>query len=74
MSYIKVKDKDNLFRDTNSNGIVNCDEESYNNYVQNYKRKLTESQKIESLDVRLNEIKNDIDDIKNLLLKLTLNS
>ena len=31
MSYLKVKDKDHLLRDVNSNGIVNTDENEYKN-------------------------------------------
>jgi hypothetical protein len=69
MDYIKVKDKDNLYRDTLSNGIVNADEESYRNYVEAYKRQLNSVKKVDSLQNQIDEIKNDVSEIKNLLLK-----
>jgi hypothetical protein len=70
MDYIKVKDKENLLRDTFSNGIVNTDEEAYYNYVETYKRQLNSSKKVESLQNQIDEIKNDVGEIKGLLLKL----
>jgi hypothetical protein len=73
MNYIKVKDKDNLFRDTRSNGIINADEEAYRNYVENYKRQLNSVKKADSLQNQINEIKNDVCEIKELLLKIINN-
>lgn len=71
MDYIKVKDKDYLVRDSYSNGIVNTDEESYNAYIQNYKKKYFESQKLKTLEKDINVIKNDLDEIKHLLRSLS---
>jgi acyl-[acyl carrier protein]--UDP-N-acetylglucosamine O-acyltransferase len=70
MDYIKVKDKDHLARDINSNGIVNFDQDGYNKYIENYKRVYNESQKIKSLENDVNEIKNDLSEIKTLLRNL----
>jgi hypothetical protein len=70
MGYIKVKDKDNLLRDLNSNGIINTDEESYMKYVDNYKRQLNSNKRINELEEQVSEIKDDIGEIKNLLLNL----
>jgi hypothetical protein len=70
MEYIKVKDKDNLIRDINSNGIVNTDEESYSLYIDSYKRRLNSVKRVEKLEDQVNEIKDDISEIKNLLLNL----
>ena len=50
MEYIKVKDKDHLVRDSYSNGIVNTDIDSYNAYINNYKKTYAESQKIKNLE------------------------
>ncbi len=71
MEYLKVKDKDYLIRDSYSNGIVNTDLESYNKYVQNYKKTYDERQKIKNLESDVNQIKNDLDEIKTLLRNLT---
>jgi hypothetical protein len=73
MNYIKVKDKEHLFRDVNSNGIINTDEESYAMYIENYKRQRNSIKKIEELENQVNEIKNDMSEIKNLLIKLNSN-
>ncbi len=73
MNYIKVKDKENLIRDINSNGIVNTDLEAYEKYVENYKNKLAESKKIETIQTEVNQIKSDLEEIKNMM-KIMLNS
>jgi hypothetical protein len=67
---IKVKDKNYLFRDINSEAIVNGDYEGYNRYVEEYKKKYRESKKIEKIESELNDIHNDISEIKNLLRNL----
>lgn len=67
MDYIKVKDKDHLYRDSISNGIVNTDIEEYQTYIQNYKKKFSESKRISDIEGDLNHMKNDIEEIKNLL-------
>ena len=73
MTYLKVKDKDHLLRDVNSNGIVNADETEYKNYVNNYVRQLNSKNRIEELEHQVDEIKTDVKEIKDLILKL-LNS
>ena len=70
MEYLKVKDKDNLVRDTYSNGIVTTDYENYKKYVDSYKRKLEESKRIQNLESELDNIKNDLNEIKFLLRNL----
>ena len=71
MEYIKVKDKNNLVRDTYSNAIVNTDYENYKKYVDSYKRKVEESKRIQNLESELDNIKNDLNEIKFLLRNLT---
>lgn len=71
MDYIKVKDKDNLLRDINSNGVVNDDIEGYQQYIESYKRIKSSNLKINELENNMKDIKNDIDEIKFLLKKLT---
>jgi acyl-[acyl carrier protein]--UDP-N-acetylglucosamine O-acyltransferase len=70
MDYIRVKDKNNLARDMNSNGIVNFDMNGYEQYAENYKRVYSETQKIKNLENEVGEIKNDLNEIKNLLRNL----
>lgn len=68
--YIRVKDKNNLLRDSYSQGIVNCDVDSYNAYIENYKRKYKESQRLDKMENDLISLKDDIGEIKNLLRNL----
>lgn len=67
MNYIKVKDKDYLLRDTESNGIINNDDNGYQAYVENYKRTYNESKRINTLENDVNSIRSDLDEIKSLL-------
>lgn len=67
MDYIKVKDRDNLVRDSLSNGIVNTDIDGYNAYIENYKKTYNESKRIKSIEEDLSELKNSISEIKDLL-------
>ena len=73
MDYLKVKDKDHLIRDINSNAIINTDEIEYKNYVNNYIRQLNSKNKLENLQNQVDEIKGDVKDIKDLILKLLNN-
>ena len=70
MDYIKVKDKDHLVRDAYSNAIVNVDMDAYNAYIENYRQRYNESQRIQNLEGDVNEIKNNLGEIKNLLISL----
>ena len=57
---IKVKGHSNLYRDENTGSIINCDTTNYNQYVNSLAQK----------DLRkkeLDEMKKDIEEIKNLL-------
>lgn len=71
MEYIKVKDKDNLIRDSFSNGIVSTDIEGYKSYIQNYKKTYNDSQRIKDLEKNVDEIKGDLNEIKELLRNLS---
>ena len=60
---IRVKGYANLYRDENSGAIVNCDSAAYNQYLNIINNR--ESQRKE-----LDEMKQDINEIKTLLRKL----
>ena len=65
-NYIKVKDHPNLVRDSKSNAILNVDIESLNKYKQERDRLLKLNRVVEEHE----QIKNDISDIKNMLIEL----
>lgn len=60
---IPVHGHPNLYRDEQSGAIINCDSNSYTQYVNSLHNR--ESQKRE-----LNDMKKDIDEIKSLLKEL----
>lgn len=70
--YIQVQGKENLLRDSYSNGIINTDVQSYNSYIESYKQKIKQNKKIDSIETELSNIKSDIDEIKTLLKSLLL--
>lgn len=70
MSKIPVKDHRNLYRDGSSTAIVNTDSVGYQAYVANREKLLTDKQRIDNLEITVEEIKSDLTDIKNLLVQL----
>ena len=57
---IPVKGHPNLYRDEESGAIVNCDNTSYNQYVNSLNNRKTQKRE-------LDEMKKDIEEIKSLL-------
>ena len=67
MGFIRVKDKNGLYRDESNSAIINMNENEYNTYLESYKKVYSEKQKIKNLENDVNEIKSDLNEIKNLL-------
>jgi hypothetical protein len=68
--FVKVKDKDGLLRDLSSGAIINNNTSEYENYI---KKRNASKQVREDLDKQseeINNIKNDISEIKHLLITL----
>jgi|TARA_R110002012_G_scaffold277247_1_gene464454 predicted transcriptional regulator len=70
MSYLKVKNRDGLYRDTNSNAILNDNVSDFDRYIENRKKMIKNNERVEDLEQSFQDMKNDLDDIKNLLKKL----
>ena len=70
MKKVPVKDHRNLYRDGSSKAIVNTDTVGYQAYMANREKLLTDKQRIDQLETKVEEIKTDLTDIKNLLVKL----
>lgn len=68
--FVNINGKSDLVRDLESGAIVNVSSTEYENYMNNRKRNLHLQQKINQQDAEIQEIRNDIKDIKQLLLKL----
>jgi hypothetical protein len=63
---IPVEGHKGLYRDENTNAIVNCNDYQYQEYIKLKTESLSEKQEIENL-------KNELSEIKTLLRKLTEN-
>lgn len=70
MNRIKVKDQSHLYRDQNSNAIINTDKSQYDLYIKRREKQQSESSKIEHIENDLNKLKSDIDQIKSLLMEI----
>lgn len=71
MSFVKVKNKEGLYRDKNTNAIVNMNQNEYNSYIDSYKKIINENKRIESLENDINNIKSDLSEIKEMLRNLS---
>ncbi|WP_286930321.1 hypothetical protein [Marinobacter sp.] len=63
---IKVKDHPNLVRDPKSKAIINMDSSGYNER----KQKILVNDKMINMNNEINNLKQSVDDIKNLLQQL----
>ena len=70
MGFLRVQDKNGLYRDDENNAIVNMDCNEYQSYIELYKKTYNEKQRIKNLENDVSEIKNDLNEIKNLLRNL----
>ena len=67
--YLKVEGKADLVRDTDTNAIINVDKTGYQAYITNRDKLLSDKERIEKLETQVSDIKGDLDEIKDLLLK-----
>jgi hypothetical protein len=68
MEYSKVKGHENLVRDENTKSIINTNINEYENYIKLRNIKQTEVERIQSIESDLMRLKNDINEIKSLLV------
>lgn len=70
MKHLKVKNHVNLVRESSTNAILNTNMNDYNNYIAMRNAKKSEDEKIKSLELDLQDVKSDLNEIKNLLRNL----
>ena len=70
MENIKVKDHLNLERDPQTNAILNVSKDEYNEYIERRNKRRSQSQRVVELESEVKDIKNDLSEIKSLLLDL----
>jgi oligoendopeptidase F len=70
MEYLKVEGYSHLVRDKSTNSIINTNMSEYQEYISRKNAKNVENQKVQNLEKDLTNMKEDINEIKNLLRSL----
>jgi hypothetical protein len=70
MEYHGVEGHSNLLRDPNNDAIVNIDILGYEKYIAQREAKNKKNQKVQNIEQEVANMKEDIDEIKNLLKEL----
>jgi hypothetical protein len=68
---LKVENNNDLVRNVKTNAIVNVDKSAFNNYLTMVKTKKQEKQDLRDAIREINIIKNEMTEIKKLLINLT---
>lgn len=71
MNLIPVEGENHLFRDPNTNAIVNTNQSDHKMYLARKQIQEKEKDKINCMERDINSIKNDLDEIKSLLRSLS---
>ena len=66
MSYIKVKNNNHLYRDTESNCIINTNRSEYEQYLARKQQKQSEVNKVDNLERDISTLRNEITEIKDM--------
>ena len=70
MPYIKVKNNNHLYRDTESNCIINTNRSEYEQYLARKQQKQSEVNKVDNLERDVSTLRNEITEIKDMLRSL----
>lgn len=68
--YIPVKGT-KYVRDTSTGAILNTDKAEYNNYMAQRQIKFNEEREKEEIKLKINQIENDIQEIKAMIIELS---
>jgi hypothetical protein len=71
MSLIPVEGENHLFRDLNTNAIVNTNQSEYASYLARKRVQEGEKDRINCMERDLNSIKDDLNEIKTLLRRFS---
>jgi peroxiredoxin family protein len=70
MKHSKIDGHANLIRDEETKAVISTNMTDYNNYIMQKKIKERERENIQNLEKDIVNMKNDLDEIKNLLRSL----
>lgn len=68
--YLKVDSDTSLYRDVNTNAIVNKNETEFNKFMKVSEAKYKEKMEMQKLKNDVDDIKSDIEEIKSLLISI----
>ena len=71
MNKLKVEGHPDLIRDPKSTAVINTSRQDYEDYMNNYKIRKMKNDRVDSMESDMKNIKNELDEIKSLLLSLT---
>lgn len=69
-AYIKVIENPSLRRDSQTNAIIDVDTDSYSQYIRQKQERISQRERFQQLEERINNFESDISDIKSLLTRL----
>jgi K+/H+ antiporter YhaU regulatory subunit KhtT len=70
-NYIKVEGHSSLVRDQTTKAILNLNMTDYENYILTKRIKEDEERRVDNIETEMNIIRNDLEEIKNLLRNLS---
>lgn len=71
MNKIKVEGHPDLVRDPKSTAVINNSRQDYEEYMNNYRIRKMKNDRMDSMETDMKNIKDEISEIKSLLLNLT---
>jgi len=71
MTKLKVEGHPDLIRDPKSTAVINNSRQDYEDYMNNYKIRKMKNDRVDLMESDMKNIKNELDEIKSLLLSLT---
>tara|TARA_R100000030_G_scaffold3019_1_gene2318 strand:+ start:1415 stop:1639 length:225 start_codon:yes stop_codon:yes gene_type:complete len=71
MTLIPVKGNSGLFRDSETGAIINNNTNEYNTYMTNRNKLLSEKERLTRVETKVQDLSDDIGDIKRMLQQLT---
>ena len=71
MNLIPVEGQKDLYRDIRTNAIINTNKNDYESYIMRRESLQNQNKKIESIEDEIIGVKNDLDEIKMLLRRLS---
>lgn len=69
--FLKVENNNDLVRDVSSNAIINVNKTAYDNYMKSVNQRKNDKQDLRDAVREINVLKNEMKEIKQLLLNLT---